>query len=120
MKRYIKSGVNPNVLECEKDIQKLTDYLYDIGRSDLVHEIDDDFDNDFPSDEKSYIRKVKTWCDWRESPLIDKLEEDEWQGYLDSINSSKITSAADGGWEVDSSDVPEALDIMLSVKPIKT
>lgn len=113
-RKSIKSGVNPDVLECEKEIQKLTDYLYDIGRSDLVHEIDDDFDNNFPEDEKSYIRKVKTWCDWRESPLIDKLEEDEWQGYLNSIKSSrKITSAVDDGWEVDSSEIPEALDMFV-------
>lgn len=88
-RKSIKSGVNPKVLECEKKIQKLTDYLYDIGRSDLVHEIDDDFDNDFPGDEKAYIRKVNTWCDWRESPLIDKLDNHEWQGYLDLINSSR-------------------------------
>lgn len=52
--------------------------------------------------------------EWGEDVTITDSESDEGNDeHSDLFSSRKITSAVDGGWEVRSSDVPEALDLFV-------
>lgn len=51
--------------------------------------------------------------EWGEDVTITDSEAAEGQEDMELFQSRKITSAVDGGWEVRSSDVPEALDLFV-------
>jgi len=51
--------------------------------------------------------------EWGEDVTIIDSEAAEGQEDMELFQSRKITSAVDGGWEVRSSDVPEALDLFV-------
>ena len=51
--------------------------------------------------------------EWGEDVTITDSEAAEGQEDMGLFQSRKITSAVDGGWEVRSSDVPEALDLFV-------
>ena len=87
-KNVIKSGpYNPKVLRAEKEIQAVSDYLYDIGESDIVHQITDDLDT--ATSESDYVRRVHSWI--HPHGQIEEILGEDWDKDFDwdTIESSK-------------------------------